>query len=101
MQSSESRPIKSEGRRYIPHHDQRTTDRRGSTLSGIDRDGRGFGANTETEEEPGNEEVPPRVRKTLPNARDEGDERGDENRAATSEVLVHRGGQPAADDTAA
>ena len=86
---------------HIPHHNERATDSRGSALGRIHRDSRGLRADTEAKEEASDEEMPPGVRKTLPDARDERDERRNEDGATTAKVLVHGRREIAADDAAA
>lgn len=87
--------------RNVPHHDQSATDRRRSTLRGIDGDRGGLRADTEAKNEARDEQVPPRVGETLPETSNEGDERGDKDGSPASEVLVQRRREPTADKTAA
>ena len=86
---------------HLPHHDERAADDGRGALGGVDGHRRGFGADAEAEDEAGDEEVLPGVGDALPDAGGEGDEGGDEDGPATAEVLVERGGQPAAEDTTA
>ena len=85
----------------VPHHDQSAADGWRSTLGGIDGNGGGFRADPETKDETRDEQVPPRVRKALPETSDEGDERGDKDGSPPPEVLVQWRREPAADNTAA
>ena len=48
-----------ERRPRLPHHDQRPADERGRTLRRVHGDGRALGADAESEEEAGDEEVRP------------------------------------------
>lgn len=66
---------------YAPHHDERTADDGGGALGGVHGDGGGLGADAETGDEAGDEEVLP-VGDALPDAGGEGDGGGDEDGAA-------------------
>lgn len=89
------------GSPQLPHHDERATNDRRRTLRGIHRDRRGLGANTESEEETCDEEVPPCVGDSLPDTSREREECTDEDGTATAETLVERGGDPATDQATA
>ncbi len=60
----------------------------GNPLRSVDRNGCALGSNSEAKEEAGNEEVPPCVREALPDTSKEGNQRGDEYRASTTEPLI-------------
>ena len=74
---------------HLPHHDEGTTDDWRRALGRVHGDGGTLWTDTETKDEAGDEEVPPRVGQALPDTGDEGQERGDKDGAATSEPVVH------------
>ena len=90
-----------EGGPHLPHHDESATNDWRGALSSVDGDGRRLGADTETEEEARDEEVPPGVGHALPDASREREEGTNEDGATTAEPPVERGGAPATDQTTA
>jgi hypothetical protein len=79
---------------HLPHHDKCTTNSRGRTFGSVDGDGAGLGTNSETEEKPGDEQVPPVIGERLPETRSCTDEASDHDRISTTKPLVEGGGEP-------
>lgn len=86
---------------HLPHHHQRAADCRRAAFRGVYRDGGGFRADSEAEEEACNEEMLPGVGEGLPKTGGKGDETGDEDGVAAAEVFVEGMCNPAADGEAA
>ena len=80
---------------HLPHHDQTTTNGRGSTLCSIDRDSGRFGANAQSKDKPSDEQMGPRIGHALPNTRQERHGRGNEDCATPTQVAVERLSEPA------
>src|SRR5258708_36605599 len=71
-------------------HNQRTANRRGCRLRGIDRDRCAFGSDSKAESETRDEHVPPRIREALPDAGNGAKQTGDEDGATAAKVMVER-----------
>ena len=82
----------------LEHHDKGSTDERRRTLRRIHWDRRTLWTKAEAEKEASDEEVRPGVREALPDAGDEREDAGDEDRASAADQAVQlestvRGGQ--------
>ena len=86
---------------HLPLHDESTTDGFGSSFGAIDGDSCGFGTNTESKGEAGDEHVPPCVGERLPETCERGEDTGDEDGTAAAEIVVEWDSEPASDKGAA
>lgn len=86
---------------HLPLHDQSTTNCRRGAFCRVDWDRCGFRANAKAEHETCHEHVPPRVDKALPETGNRREQTSDEDGATTTEPVVVRNSQPAADESAA
>lgn len=85
----------------LPLHDERAADGGRGGLGRVDRDRGRFRPEPQSHGEAGDEQMPPAVRKSLPQHGDDGNQTRYEDGAPTAEPVVERDRHPAADEGAA
>ena len=84
---------------HIPAHDKGTSDPSWAVLRCKNRDCRAFQTHTNAHEKASNEELRPCLGQRTADRCQEHDHREDEDSASTSQVIIARVGQPAADES--